>query len=213
MPLTVNTNSFQVGGVGPAPLDPAVIQAEIVKSSPYKHLQTVNVESATTVLLDDPEIANYSSTLIILDSLKLGPSQYQGIGMRFIQAGVLYTASQYSYSYHGTNEVGSRIGGGGVNQAYGQLIIQNASYMPFDDVGGQIVCTGMKAGSRKVAISRIASGRSSPSDGSEKARAHNSTVTTIIDGYQCTGFELFPVYSSPQFVSGRISIYGLSTHD
>lgn len=212
MPLTVNTNSFQVGGVGPAPLDPAEIQAEIVKSSPYKHLQTVNVENATTVLLDDPEIANYSSTLIILDSLKLGPSQYQAIFMRFIQAGTLYTSNQYSYSYHGTN-LSSRIGGGGQNQAAGQLIIQNSSYMPFDDVGGQIVCTGMGAGSRKVAVSRLGSGRSSPSAGDEWARGHNSTVTTIIDNYQCTGFELYPAYSNPEFVSGRISIYGLSTHD
>lgn len=215
MPLTVNTNSFQVGGVsaGSGGLDAAAVQAEIAKTSPYKHLQTVVMDNADSVLLNAPEIANYSSAWIILDSVKLNAT-YQGLKMRFIISSGTYTSNQYGYSFHGTNEVGSRIGGGGSNKDAGHLIIVNTSYMPFGDVGGQIVCTGMAEGSRPIAVSRLGSGRASSSNSSEAARAYNCTVTADgLDGVQVTGFELYPSYSSPKFTSGRISIYGLNTHD
>ena len=215
MPLTVNTNSFQVGGVsaGSGGLDAAAVQAEIAKTSPYKHLQTVVIDDVAGVVLNAPEIANYSSALIIIDTLDVGSSQ-QPVYMRFMtEVGGTsgFSSSVYSWSWHGTS-LSSRIGGGNVNDNKGELINSNSSYAPSGPaVGGQIFCSGMAVGGRPIAVARLGAGRGSGT--TENARGYNSTIT--VDGrdhLQITGYEIYGPNSN-NFVSGRISIYGLNTHD
>lgn len=171
----------------------------------HTHLQTITLNNDSSAILNASAISNYSSAKIILDSVNWGTSQYE-LRFRFQTGGNTITSSVYGWSFHGTN-LGSRIGGGQQNDSYGSLTSGNGSYMPTEQFGGEIFCTGMAPNHRSSIVSRLGGGKGTTED----ATAYNSTVTIDNTSGQISGFVFFP--SGGSFVSGKISIYGINEND
>ena len=200
MPLTLNSNSFTIGGPSSGLDDTGALNL-IKNNTPWQYIETITAGGSSTLDLTNSNIANFDAFYIHFDNINL--SETAQTRLRLYLDDSLKTDNSYRFTtIMGSNTSNTTSGGSG-NDFW---IFGGQSYSWMRNITGAMYING-KAGSIKVLKSDLGAGNS----GNSAMRHSCGGIYNSSESNTITGFNFST--STGNYSSGQLHLYGMNKHD